>query len=253
MSKTHLVFSCAHAHWEFSNERADWLSRLIIDVRPDVVVNLGDNLDLPSLYQASQGKKPVGQSYKKDIDSHIDFQQRLWEPIKTRKKRLPYRVCLHGNHEQRIKNTLSYQPELDGAVSFGDLRLSDWYDEIVPYEGNTPGTIEIDGITYAHYIISGVSGRPLSSEHQAHSLLSKTFQSVTVGHTHTFDYCVRTRPNGTKIMGAVVGCYSDYTNDWAGEIGKLWDRGVLIKRNVDKGEYDHEWISLKTIKNEYEY
>lgn len=52
-------------------------------------------------------------------------------------------------------------------------------------------------------------------------------------------------------MAADVGCYQDYTNDWAGEMGKLWDRGILIKRNVENGSYDPEWISLASIKKEY--
>lgn len=210
-------------------------------------------MDLPSLYHADKGKFRYNQSYKKDIDSHIDFQSRLWEPIKNRKKRLPRRVCFHGNHEQRIKTALSYQPELNGTIGFDDLRLGEFYDEVIPYEGNTPGALEIDGIAYAHYIVSGVSGRPLSSEHHAYGLLGKTYQSITVGHTHTFDYCVRTRPNGNKIMGLVAGCFQDFTNDWAGEIGKLWDRGVIVKRNVEFGQYDFEWISLDTLRREYSY
>ena len=253
LSKIHLVFTCAHAHPEYPNDRADWLSRLITDVRPDVVVNLGDSVDLPSLYQAEKGRVRCGESYGKDIDSHLDFQQRLWDPIKLRKKRLPHRVVFHGNHEQRIQTALTVQPELHGAIGFDDLRLEQWYDEIVPYEGHTPGTLEIDGITYAHYIVSGVSGRPVSSEHQAYSLLGKTYQSVTVGHTHTLDICVRTKPNGGKIIGTVAGCFQDYTNNWAGEIGKLWDRGVLIKRNVDRGAYDFEWVSMSALKKEYAY
>lgn len=250
---THLVFSCIHAHPEHSNERADWLSRLIVDVRPDVVVNLGDSVDLPSLYQAEKGKKGVGENYRKDIDSHLDFQSRLWEPIKSRKKRLPRRVVFHGNHEQRIQTAISARPELDGAISFNDLKLTEWYDEIIPYEGYTPGTLEIDGIVYAHYFTSGVMGRPVSSENMGSALVGKLYGSGTMGHTHLFDLTIRTRSNGTKLFGAVCGCFQDYTNDWAGEIGKLWDRGVLIKRNCLNGEYDFEWISLKTIKNEYKY
>lgn len=253
MSKTHLVFSCAHAHPEFPNDRADWLSRLIVDVRPDVVVNLGDSLDLASLYAAEKGKKGIGQTYRQDINCHVDFQTRIWEPIKCRKKRLPRRVYFHGNHEHRIQTAINLQPELDGAISFNDLRLEDWYDEVIPYEGNTPSAFEIDGITYAHYFTSGVMGRPISSENMGQAIVNKLYKSGTMGHTHLFDLSVRTRADGDKIYGAVIGCYQDYTNDWAGEIGKLWDRGVLIKRNVDAGAYDFEWVSMSTIKKEYGY
>ena len=85
------------------------------------------------------------------------------------------------------------------------------------------------------------------------ALVSKLYSSGTMGHTHLFDLAVRTRADGNKILGAVCGCYQDFTNDWAGEIGKVWDRGVLIKRQVVNGQYDFEWINIKTIKNEYGY
>jgi hypothetical protein len=253
VTNTHLVFTCQHAHPDHDNDRADYLSRLIIDIRPDVVVNLGDACDLPSLSSFDKGKRAFqGRTYERDIASHIDFQSRIWEPVKARKRSLPRRIFLHGNHEQRIWNALNIQPELDGTIGFNDLQLKDWYTDIVPYSGNTPGTIEIDGITYAHYLSAGVLGRPISGEHPAYTILSKYFTSCTVGHSHTLDFCCRTKADGTKIMAMVAGCYQDYSNDWAGdELGKLWDRGVLIKRNVEGGQYDFQWISLDTLEKEY--
>lgn len=166
---------------------------------------------------------------------------------------MPVRVFICGNHEQRIFTALDHQPELGGAISFDDLRLNDWYDEVVMYEGVTPGVREIDGVAYSHYFTSGIMGRPISSENMGQALVNKLYASGTMGHTHLFDLAVRTRADGNKILGAVCGCYQDFTNDWAGEIGKVWDRGVLIKRQVVKGQYDFEWINIKTIKNEYGY
>jgi hypothetical protein len=52
-------------------------------------------------------------------------------------------------------------------------------------------------------------------------------------------------------MGLVCGCYQDYSSDWAGEVNKLWIPGVAIKRGVDNGVYDLEWISLERIRKEY--
>lgn len=252
MTNTHLVISCTHAHPDHDNSRADWLSKLIIDIRPDVFVHLGDGPDLPSLYQADKGKVYFkGQNYSKDIDSHCDFQARTWEPVAARKKKLPRRVYIHGNHDNRIQSAIDKHPELSGTISFEDLRLSDWYDDIVPYSGVTPGVIQIDGISYSHFSSAGISGRPVSGEHAGYTLLGRNYGSTTVGHSHLFDLCIRTRGDGRKIVGCTAGCYSDYTNDWAGELGKLWDRGVLVCRNVDNGAYDPEWISLESIKKEY--
>lgn len=252
MSRTHLVIGDIHAHPDHSNERADWLAKLIIDVRPDVVVCIGDAIDLSSLAQMDKGKISFqGRTYKKDIDCHCDFQERVWTPVVSRKKRMPDRVFLHGNHEQRIQQAINRTPELSETIGFDDLRLSDWYDEVIGYSGLTPGTIQIDGVLYGHYLSAGISGRAVGGEHTGYTLLSKYFGSATVGHSHLFDICVRTSGDGRKILGCSVGCYQDYTNDWAGELGKLWDRGVLVCRNVDNGAYDPEWISLSSIRKEY--
>ena len=42
MTKVHLVIPDPHAHPDHNNNRADWLGQLILDLKPDVVVNLGD-------------------------------------------------------------------------------------------------------------------------------------------------------------------------------------------------------------------
>lgn len=251
--KSHLVIPDPHSHWEHDNVRASLLSNLISDLRPDVVVNLGDQWDMPSLSSYDKGLRSFqGRTYSADIASGCEFSDRLWGPIKRRKKKLPLRVFLHGNHENRIEKALQLSPELEGTISFNDLCLSDFYDIVVPYSGkNTPGIIELDGITYAHYLISGIMGRPIGGEHPAYTLISKGFTSCTVAHSHLLDYCIRTRPDGSRAMGLVAGCFVDYQSDWAGESQKLWWPGVVFCRNLEQGQYDPQFISLAALRKEY--
>lgn len=252
MSKTHLVIPDSHAHYKHNNNRAEWVGKLIRDIKPDVVVDLGDSADMPSLADMDKGKRTFqGRTYQKDIEAHNDFHDRLWNEVKKSKKKLPLRVTLHGNHEHRIDRALDNNPALEGVISYDDLNLDRWYDVVVPYTGGTPGVIDLDGVHYAHYFVSGVMGRAISGEHPAYTLLSKKHVSCTAGHLHTFDYCTRTRADGQKIMGLVAGCYQDYDSEWAGEICGLWDKGVVVKRGVEKGCYDLEWISIERLKKEY--
>lgn len=249
---THLVIPDQHAHPEHNNNRADWLAQLIIDVQPDVVINIGDAADMPSLASYDKGKRAFqGRAYKKDIDAHLDFQERLWSPVKARKKKLPYRIFIEGNHEHRIERALDLAPELVGTIGFGDLETSSFYNDTVRYQGGTPGVIEVDGIHYSHFFVSGVMGRPIGGEHPAYSLISKQFTSCTAGHLHTVDYSVRTTVGGNKVHGLVCGVYQDYDSPWAGEVNHLWWRGVVIKRNVSNGSYDPEFVSIEALKNEY--
>lgn len=252
MSKIHILIPDIHATPGKDNTRADWIGELIADVRPDVLVNIGDTWDLPSLASYDKGKKSFqGRTYEKDIEAGLEFTERLFAPMKRRKKKMPYSVFFEGNHEERIRRAVELQPELDGTISYNDLQLKDYYDDVIFYDGNTPGSKTIDGVTYAHFFTSGVMGRPVSGEHPAHTLVTRQFRSCTQGHAHTFDFCVRTAQDGSKIMGLIAGCAVDYKMHWPGETQKLWTTGVAIKHGVEGGQYDLEWVSLDRLKLEY--
>jgi hypothetical protein len=252
MAKSHLIIPDPHAHPDVPNDRADWIGRLILDTRPDVVVNLGDMWDFPSLSSYEKGQKSFwGRAYHKDLKAGLDFDRRLWAPIREAKRRHPFKVFIEGNHENRLKRLLQLQPELDGTVSFEDLGLRKNYDVIVEYTGtNTPGLIEIDGILYSHFVISGVQGRALSSIHLGYNLIQKKHCSVTVGHNHTFSYDVQNTGSRT-LHGLCAGTLQTYVPEWAGEVAHLWRHGVILKHDVHDGDYDLEWISLARLKREY--
>lgn len=249
---THLVIPDAHAHYQHHNQRAEWLGELIADIKPDVVINIGDGWDMPSLSGYDKGKKSFqGRTYRADIEAGLDFQDRMWSAVRKRKRAMPRRVFCVGNHEYRITRAVELQPELDGAIGLSDLELGRWYDEVVDYEGNTPGFIEIDGIAYAHYFISGVAGRPVGGTHPADSLISKKHSSATCGHLHLADWSAHKNMYDQWVMGCFVGCYQDYNADWAGVVNHLWWRGVVIKRGVSNGGYDPEFVSLSRLRQEY--
>jgi hypothetical protein len=250
--KRHFIVPDLHVKPGTSNRRAEWIGRAILDHKPDVVVVLGDAADMESLCSYDKGTKAFqGRSYKADIDSHIAFQEVLWDTVRQAKKRLPLRVILEGNHEYRITRAINTQPELEGAIGFEDLELDRFYDRVVRYQGNTPGVVDIDGISYAHYLVSGVSGRPISGEHLAYSLLAKQHASCVVGHNHTFDYCIRTRVDGRRIQAVCAGVCQEHVSEFAGEAQKLWWNGVVILENVVEGTFDLTQISLDQLKKRY--
>lgn len=250
---THLVVPDIHCHPNHSNDRAFWLANLILDVRPDVVVNLGDTWDFPSLASYDKGTRSfVGRTYKADLNAGLDFHEKLFSTIKKQKKKLPRFVYLEGNHEHRPERALELSPELTGTISWSDLDLDRHYTDIVRYSGkSTPGTIEIDGVTYAHYLISGNMGRPLSGLHHAYSLVTKQFTSCTVGHSHERDFWSKVGGHSKQVCGLVAGCFIDYYVDWAGEQQKTWWKGVTLCHDVEDGSYEPEFISLERLKRIY--
>lgn len=255
MSKTYLIVPDPHAHPDHNNNRADWLGKLILDLRPDVVINMGDTFDMPSLSSFDKGKASFhGASYERDIEAGVDFLDRMWYPIKKAKKKRPKSVFLEGNHCHRLKRVLEFQPELSGSkygIGYKDYCLADYHSDIIYYEGSTPGIYAADGISFAHYLCSGLMGRPVGGEHHAASLLAKNYSSCVVAHSHTADFAVRSTTTGQKIMGLVAGVYQDYESGWAGNLNKLWWRGVVVLRNVEGGTFDPELISLEALRRTY--
>lgn len=249
---THLIIPDTHAHFQHQNRRAEWLGRLIVDLKPDTVINMGDSADMPSLSSYDRGTKGFqGRTYRADIDAHLDFNDRLWATVRKAKRKLPRRIFLEGNHEHRIKKAINLQPEIEGAISFSDLELDRYYDEIIEYNGRSPGTITLDGISYAHFFISGVMGKAIGGIHPAYAILAKGHRSATAGDLHLLSYEVQTGIGGRRLQGMVCGCYQDYDADWAGEANRLWWRGIVVKRNVSDGNYDPEFISLDQIRKMY--
>lgn len=248
----HLVIPDPHSTPGQSNRRAVWAGKLINDLKPNVVVVLGDTADMSSLCSYDRGRKSfIGRTYRKDIDVHGDFQERLWNTVRKSKRKLPRAITLIGNHEQRIERAIDIQPELEGVIGYSDLQLGRFYDEVVPYEGSTPGSITIHGVNYAHYLVSGISGRPISGDRLATNLLSKRLSSCVVGHSHLLDIATRTSHSGKRYYGLSAGCYQEHSPSFAGDAAKLWWRGVIVLDNVDQGSFDLRTISLDHIRREY--
>lgn len=253
MGKTILVLPDQHSHPDYPNDRADWAGKFLLDLKPDIVVNIGDAVDMASLSSYDKGKRSFhGKSYAKDVASHLDFQERLWHPIRKAKRKLPYSYFFVGNHEHRIEKTLDLTPELVGTLTLADLELDYFYDKVIDYDGALPGILEIEGITFAHYISSGVKGLPVSGVKPADSLLTKGFKSTVVGHLHTTDYSVRTTNVGKRIQAIVAGVYQDYEALWAGhQVNQMWWKGLIVLHDTVEGTFDPQWISLDWLRRAY--
>lgn len=255
MTSDILVVPDPHAHPSFNNDRADWLGKFILDRKPDVVVNMGDTFDMPSLSSYDKGKASFhGNSYEKDINAGLDFLDRMWRPIRNAKRKKPYSVFLEGNHENRLKRVLESEPQLSGdrfGVSYANYQLRDYHNEVVYYKGQTPGIFTCEGFSFAHYVVSGVMGRALSSVHHAAALIDRLHSSCVVAHSHTVDYAVRNTVSGQTLTGIVAGVYQDYESQWAGYVNQLWWPGLVYLHGAEDGAASVEFISLGKIRTEY--
>lgn len=254
--KVAIVYSCAHAEPDVSNERFNWLGDLIEDLKPDYVVDLGDGADMRSLnsFDTRNPKAIVAQSYQEDIEHYNDAQDRIWSRYKLTKKKRPWRIGFEGNHENRIRKALNNDPRLEGdkyGISFSHLQTDYWFDDYHPYHNSGPAIAEYDGVSYAHFFSSGSFGSAMSGIHHAYGLIQKRNSSATCGHSHKRSVYFKDGAYPNPVIGLVAGCYKGAEESWAGQANLDWWKGIVIKREIYNGSYEPEFVSLKQLEKAY--
>ena len=91
----------------------------------------------------------------------------------------------------------------------------------------------------------------MSGEHHAYSLIKKRHSSITVGHSHRRHIYFKDDAFPNPSIGLVAGSFKGGQEAWAGQANLEWWKGVVIKRNINNGAYDPEFVSLERLKAEY--
>lgn len=253
MTKSILVFSCAHAVPEVNNKRFDTLGKFIYDRRPDTVIDLGDGADMKSLnsYDTRYPEALVSQAYEEDIDVYLDSQERLRKPFKVAKKKKPKWIGFEGNHENRIKKYLAENPRMAGSkygVSFNHLQTDKWFDEYHEYLHGGPAIANYNGVDFSHFFSSGNFGSATSGVHHAYTVINNRHNSSVCGHSHKRDLYFK---DGPGSIGLVVGCFKGHAESWAGQANRDWWTGAVMLHDVKDGRFEPEFISLSQMERKY--
>ena len=243
-----LVIPDAHAHPQYSNERFSWLARLIAEERPDTIVCLGDFADMPALSQYDKGKRGFeGRRYVRDVEATRDALTLMHAGITHGPELI---MCL-GNHEARIDRATSDCAELEGAICTADLGYQEHGWRVIPYLAS----VQVGGFAISHHFASGVAGRPIGGMTMAASMARLLFTSAIVGHSHTLDWARRTRPDGSRVVTLVPGCYTaeeQGEESWCKATSHLWWRGVAILEDVAGGDFGAlRLISQDSMREKY--
>ena len=233
-----------------------WVGKYIVEKKPDVVVQIGDFADMPSLSSYDTGKKSFeGRRYKDDIEVVIKAMRILLKPLKdynakqTKKKKKQYKprmVLTLGNHEQRINRATENDPKLYGTLSIDDLRYAEAGWEVFDFLD----TVVINGVVYTHYLTSGVMGRPIGT---ASAMVSKTHQSCVVGHQQGRQVAYGKRADGTNITCIIAGSCYLHDEEYMGNQGNNHWRGLVMLHEVNDGQFDEMFVSLDYLRQKYAY
>ena len=237
-----------------NTDHIDDIAQYILDKQPDVIINLGDMADMPSLSSYDVGKKSFeGRRYKDDVESVINAQMRLFTPLaqyqerqRINKKRVyqPRTIMLLGNHENRINRAVNNDPKLDGVLSVDDLGYTTFWDEVYPFLD----VIEINGVAFSHYFTTGLAGRPSST---ANAQLNRQHQSCISGHQQGLQIAMSTNAAGKRITSIIAGSCYKHEEEYLGAQGNRHWRGMLMLHSVKDGEFDLVSVPLSYLENKY--
>lgn len=253
---TILVIPDTQVKPEVPTDHLEWLGHFIVDKRPDVIVNLGDMADMPSLSSYDKGKKAFeGRRYKADIQSVIDAQSKLLSPLfdlqsrqKRNKKQVynPRLILTLGNHESRIDRAVNLSPELDGVLSISDLQYEEFGWEVHPFLS----VVAINGVAFSHYFPTGTAGRPAST---ANAQLNKQHMSCISGHQQGLQIATGKRADGTLLTSVIAGSCYLHDEEYLGKQGNRHWRGALMLHGVENGQFDLNLLPMRYLKEKYSH
>jgi hypothetical protein len=230
------------------------IGNYLVKKKPDVIVNLGDFADMPSLSSYDVGKKSFeGRRYINDVEATHKAMEALLAPIddfnlkarkQGKKQYHPRFVFTLGNHEQRIQRAVENDAKLEGVLSIDDLKYSAYGWEVYPFLD----PVIIDGIAYCHYFVTGVAGRPCST---AALQLTKKHMSCIAGHQQGLQIATAYRADGRRLTSIIAGSCYEHDEDYMGPQGNKHWRGILMLHDVHDGEFDLMPVSLSYLKGKY--
>lgn len=246
MSRRHFIIPDRQAKPGVPLAHNKWLGQAIAEYRPDVLIDLGDNADFPSVSTHSHpgSLEKEGQRLIADIEVAKEADRIMFEAMGDfRPKRM---IRLRGNHENRLERYLQSNPVLDGLVGLHLLDDCEW--EIVPFKNGAPGVIVVDGIHYAHYFANPNTGKPIGGS--ATYKLSAIGVPFVQGHVQGYDIGTRQYATGKVIRGIVAGSYYVHDEPYKGQANNH-DRCCVVLNEVKDGRFSEMPLTIDYLCRKY--
>jgi len=241
--------------------RFNALGKLIVERRPDLIVQLGDFVSLESLSHWDQNKRLLMEHrrYKKDIAAGKDAIKRIFDPLFTLQKKQkdwkmkvyrPKTLWFEGNHEAWATQYIEQHPEMCGSVNVAsDLGLTEMGMSALPYRS----VITTNGISFCHAPMMA-NNKATGGKYALNRASELHNNSIVFAHLHRYE-SLNVQRNDTKniSMSLCCGCFFVDTPLYAqGSHGAYW-KGVTLLHQYDYGLFDTEQISIERMKHGYGY
>lgn len=245
--KKHCVIPDVQAKPGVLLDHLKWAGNYIAEKRPDVIICIGDFADLPSLSSYDKGKRSAeNKRYKADLEAAHKAMEMLMTPIVSEPGYNPRLVMTLGNHEDRITRYGDDNPAMHEQVSVKDLGYEAWGWEVYPFLE----PVKIDGISYCHYFYNPNTGKPYAGAN-LETRLKTVGMSFTMGHQQGLQVAIRDLADGSRQRGLVAGSFYQHEESYKGPQGNGHWQGIIMKHEVENGNYDLLEVSLKYLKRRY--
>lgn len=184
------------------------------DFKPDVLVDLGDLLELS--YLASFNKDNLKILGNGQLKKDYDF-------ARTELKRLRKYVgefwLLEGNHDFRVRRTLEHWPMFEGLVEYPiGLHLEELG---IKFKQLDEVPLRIGKLTFIHGY--------WSVKNIAKKLLDEYGHNVIGGHVHRFDLASKVMAiHEEEIQAWTIGCLSSTSPQWLRGRPNSWQKGFAV-------------------------
>lgn len=223
-----------------------WIGKYIADTKPDIIVNIGDTYDMPSLSSYDKGKSSAeGRRFVDDLNAGNKGLELLNLAIHKDPTYNPRKVFCKGNHEHRIDRYVEDNPELIGVIGTELLPLEAYGWEVHDFLH----PVEIEDIYFVHYLANPMTGKPYSGT--ASSILKTVGKSFVVGHKQVLDITIRPTIDGRQQIGIINGACYPFEEKYKGVFGNVHYRGITVLTEVKEGFGLPSFVSLDYMKEKY--
>ena len=260
-SKTVLVIPDGHVDDGHDQSRWAYLGNLIVECKPDMIVQLGDFVSVNALSHFDMKKKRLmeGRRFSSEMKAGRTALDLLFGPMKhynTKavkqhiKKYEPEVIWCEGNHEQRVENYIDANAEMEGQLDLylpQNLNYANYpITKIVPYRE----FITRDGVSYTHAPINAAC-KPTTGKFALYRASEIFATSIVFGHLHRKESLNLFRHGGGITQVFSAGCFFEHVDDYALGAQNIYWRGVQILHQWDEGRFDVEEIGIARLREEY--
>jgi predicted phosphodiesterase len=250
-----VVLGDSHAHPKFNNRRFGWFAKYVNEVKPDVVIDIGDSADMSSIrgydsIQRSPRLEFEGQKYVLDVEAYHDAMQTFQHDLRHK---CEFIKCL-GNHEDRIDRLVAAHPRLEGQISQDNLHGDFPMWKVVPLAQ----PVKVGGFLFAHYFTTPGKNAPVAGATPCRAVAQKRKCSAVFGHTHRSEFYQDHVGTNECITVINAACLMErpqiiaQSKDWAGDTVGTWTSGVWHLRGLKAGKIEgFDFVGIDELKERY--